>query len=95
MLIGFSKLKYDLCCNLRVIDESSCDCGEEYDAWYHYFTESLNYTDLRQKLFNLIAPFTNVNIPTILYGSQKLGINNCVAIIDALHNYMMKSERFQ
>ena len=55
--------------------------------------ECLNYTELRVELFiNAIAPYTEANIGTILYGSHKLGINKHIAIIDAVHNYMMKSE---
>ena len=85
MRIGCSKLKYDLCFKLHVIEESSCDCGEEYEDCSHYFMEYPNYTELRLELFNAIAPYSDANIETILNGSRKLGINKNVAIIDAVH----------
>ena len=66
-----------------------------YEDSYHYFIECLNYTDLRLELFNAIAPDSDSNIGIILYGSQTLGINENFAIIDAVHNFIMKSEIFQ
>ena len=38
--IGGSKLKYDLCFKLHVLEKSSCDCGQEYEDSYHYFMET-------------------------------------------------------
>ena len=68
MRIGCNKLKYDLCCKLHVIGESSCDCGEEDEDSYHYFMQCLSYTELRLELFNAIAPYTDVKSKTILNG---------------------------
>ena len=81
MQIGCSKLKQDLCYKLNVIDESSCDCGEEYDDSYHYLMDCPNYTELRLELFNAIATYTDVNIRAILYGSLQLGINENILLV--------------
>ena len=78
MRIGFSKLKDDLCLKLHVLEESSCDCGEEYEDCYYYFMECPNYTKLRFELFNAIVLYSNANIGIILYGSQKFDINERV-----------------
>ena len=50
---------------------------------------------LKLELITAFAPSPNANIGIILYESQKLGINENVAIIDAVHNFIMKSERFE
>ena len=47
----------DLCFKLHVLDESSCDCGEEYEDSYHYFMEYPNFTELRFEHLNTIAPY--------------------------------------
>ena len=61
---------------------------------FHYFMECPNYAQLRIELFNAIVPYTDADIGTILYESEMLGINKNIAVIDAVHNYIIKSERF-
>ena len=84
-----------ICFKFHVIEESSCDCGEEYEDCYHYFMECPTYTELRLELVNAIAPYSDANIESILTGSQKLVINKHFTIIDAVHNFIIKGERFQ
>ena len=83
MRIVCSKLWYDPCLKLRVLEESSCDCGEEYKDSYYYFMEYPNYAELRLELFN-------ANIEIILYRRQRLGINEHFANIDAVHNFIIQ-----
>ena len=89
MRIGCSKLKYDLCYNLQLINEATCTCGEDYEDFYHYFIECPTYADLRLQLFNAIAPYTYPDIGIILCGNPELDKNISLNIFDAFHNYII------
>ena len=49
-----------------------------------------DFQNVRYPIKMSIAPYSDSNIKTISYGSQKMGINTNVAIIDAVHNLTMK-----
>ena len=93
--ISCSKLKYDLCFNLHVINEVMCTGAEEYEDFYHYFMECSNYADVRLHLFNAIAPFTYPDIGIIFYGNPQLDKNVNLDIFDAVYNYNISSRRFE
>ena len=95
MRIGCSKLKYDFCYNLHVINEATCRCGEDDEDYYYYFMECPNYTDLRLQLFNAIVPFTYPEIGILLYGNPQLEQNINLDIFNAVPKYIISSKRFE
>ncbi len=88
--IGCSKLNYDLCYKLHVINEPYCICGE-ID---HYFLECPNFVDLRIDLFNAISAYSYVDLEVILQGSANLNEDQNKAIFDAVHLYLERTRRF-
>ena len=93
MRIGCSKLKFDLCYNLHVIDDPLCSCGATESA-KHFFMDCPTYVDLRIELFNVISIFTSVSIKTLLEGCSHLSTIQNRIIFDAVFNYIEKSKRF-
>ena len=100
MGIEGSKLKYDLCFKRHMIEESSGDCGEEYEDRYNYFMDVLIIQNLN---LNSLMPFPGMPLhvtqmpklnPSWMEG-QTLGLNENFAIINAVHNFIIKSDRFQ
>ena len=94
MRIGCSKLKYDLCYNLHVINNPSCPCGALVEDANHFFLSCPNYDNLRLELFNAISVYSEVTIQIILHGNVNLNINLNKAIVDAVHLYIEKTNRF-
>jgi hypothetical protein len=94
MRIGCSKLNSDLYFHLHVIDNPSCSCGNENEDPYHYFINCPHYIDIRCDLFSAISAFTDVNINTILFGNSMLTTEQNEVVFDAVHLFIIRSERF-
>ena len=92
--IGCSKLNFDLHYNLKVVDSPFCPCGFKFESAEHFFLECQRYLDIRHKLFNVIATYCQVTIDVILFGNSDLSINQNYDIFDAVHSYILESERF-
>jgi hypothetical protein len=91
--IGCSKLNYDLCYNLHVINEPNCTCGAIEDA-YHYFIECPNYIDFCIDWFCAILSFTDVELDVLLQGDPNLNVEQNKAIFDAVYLYFERTRRF-
>jgi len=91
--IGCSKLNYDLCYKLHVINEPYCICGVIEDS-FHYFFECPNFVDFRIDLFNAISAYSHVDLEIILQGSANLKEDQNKAIFDAVHLYLERTLRF-
>ena len=94
MRLGCSKLNYDLCYNLHVINSSECSCGAMIEDAYHYFFLCPTFQDLRLQLFNAISSFCDVKLKTILYGNDLLDDKYNKVIFDAVHTFIVSSNRF-
>ena len=56
MGLGCSKLNYDLCYNLHVIDYCNCLCGALVEDAYHFFLVCPKYNEIRTVLCNAALP---------------------------------------
>ena len=92
--IGCSKLKFDLCFNLKVIENPQCSCGARYENAFHFFMQCPNYADIRLNLFSIISIFTKVTVDTIFHGHTDLTSEQNEVVIEAVHSFILKSERF-
>ena len=92
--IGCSKLKADLCYKLHVINNSICACSHPIEDANHFFLSCPLYNDIRQELFTDILKFTQVNLKNILYGDDTQDLQTNKMIFDAVHKFMISSQRF-
>ena len=92
--IGCSKLNYDLCFNLHVIDNPQCTCGFEEENAFHFFINCHHYDELRLQLFNAVSAYCTASLETILLGNENLEVEQNRAIFDAVHCFIEKSNRF-
>ena len=93
--IGCSKLNYDLCYNLKVMENNiPCQCGHEFETAYHFFMECVNYTDIRTTLQRKVEVATAFSLKTLLYGASHLSLEENCAIFAAVHEYIRDSTRF-
>ena len=93
--LGCSKLNYDLCKNLHVIENQDCSCGSKKEDAFHYFMTCPNYMNIRIDLFSAISIYSHVTLPIILNGNPKLELSKNKFIFDAVHTFLNKSKRFQ
>ncbi len=91
--ISCSKLNYDLCYKLHVINEPYCICGVIGDP-FHYFLECPNFVDPCIDLFNAISAYSYVDLEVILQGSPNLNEDQNKAIFDAVHLYLERTRHF-
>ena len=92
--IGCSKLKYDLCFNLHVIDDPSCSCGAHIEDAEHFFLFCPNYNDIRVNSYTSFPDMNYFDISTILYGNHDLPVEANKAVFEAVHKFMIDSKRF-
>ena len=93
--LGCSKLNNDLHMNLHVINSSQCPCGYHTENASHFFFHCPNYIDIRIQLFNVISCFCAIDIKVILEGNDQLDSEKNETIFDAVHHFIIKSNRFQ
>ena len=94
--IGCSKLNQHLCNNLKVIENPNCMCGAPIESVSHFFFQCPIYKTEREQLFLSIADLTNkeISINLLLNGERSLSININFKIIDKIHVYLEKTNRF-
>ena len=93
--IGCSKLNYDACFNLHLPDvEPACVCGAKYEDVNHFFMSCPNYNDIRRNLKQSVESVTNFDLKTVLHGNQELGVDENHVVFDAVHKFILESERF-
>ena len=93
--IGCSKLNFDLCRKLHVIDYQTCVCGHKKEDAHHFFMTCIKYSDIRMELFNTISVYSNVTLSIILHGNPKLSSDKNKYIFDAVHKFITDTKRFQ
>ena len=95
MRLHCSDLKADLKA-LHVIDDAMCICNTGVEDCEHYFLYCPLYFTYRQELIISIQKIcTNYDIDVILYGDKTLPIEKNKELFNAVHKYIMLSERFK
>ena len=93
--IGCSKLNYDLCYNLHLPDiDPSCSCGVAHENASHFFISCPNYTQIRTFLRNKLEPVCKFELNIMLYGSSNLTTVENKLVFDAVHEFIVESQRF-
>ena len=93
--IGCSKLKSDLSFNLHIPDiDPECTCGAGYEDAEHFFMNCLHYRDIREVLKMKIERHCPFSLNVLLYGAPYLPITTNCSLFDAIHEYIVKSHRF-
>ena len=92
--VGCSKLNFDLCFNLRVINSASCLCGAKFENAFHFFMECPLLYDLRVNLFNTVSEITPLKFDTLLYGNKELSLACNLKIFKNVQIFIKDSKRF-
>ena len=92
--MGCSKLNYDLCYKLYVTDDPACQCGARMENAYHFFLECRNFNLISSNLLASIEPYSECNINVTLNGNNALSKDNNFLIFDAVHKFIINSNRF-
>ena len=93
--IGCSKLNYDLCFHLHIPDiMPDCSCGEHYENARHFFMTCPNYNDLRVVMRGKVLSVTAFDFDTLMCGSSELNLRLNMLVFDAVHEYILRSNRF-
>ena len=90
---GCSPLHYDLY-RKNIIESPRCSCGDTESA-FHYFLKCPLYVDQRINLVSQISSFCNPSLHIILSGNPSLDLLSNETIVDAVHNYIKHTKRFQ
>ena len=92
--LGCSKLRADLYYRHHVIDNPNCSCGYAIEDAEHFFFNCPNYNDLRTNFIEKVSAFALPTKNTILYGDKNLLLKHNQAILDATHEFITLSKRF-
>ena len=80
---------------LHVIDDPLCFCGTGVEDSEHFFMKCPLYHTSRQRLIQIITDISVFNIDVLLFGDENLDIEQNCVIFDAVHEYILQSERFK
>ena len=94
MRIGCSKLKSDLCYNLQVINNPTCQCGAPSETSYHYLFECPLFANERVTMFNTISHITQITLKVLLFGKSELTLDQNQTIFEAVHTFIKSTQRF-
>lgn len=89
-----SGLNYDLCYKLYVRDDPHCRCGAVRETAHHFFFDCPLYTGIRALMINKILRHTNCNLHVVLFGDSNLSLKDNRLIFDAVHQFILDSNRF-
>ena len=89
---GCSSLNHDLF-DKEISETPLCRCGE-IETTAHYFLSCQLYQNQRVALNTVISNYTQIYLQTILYGSNRLSLNENNTIVEAVHTYIKESNRF-
>ena len=91
--IGCSKLNSDLCYNLHVINNPTCQCGAPEENAYHFFFQCPLYQASRVELMNNVSRIANnVTLETLLYGLSNLSLVQNQSLFLAVHKFIIATQ---
>ena len=93
MRIGCSSLKSQLCHNLHVEDNPSCNCGHLKETPEHLFLGCPLYYEQRRELFNVLDQESTTTC-IILNGNSDTSVDENIRNMDAIYQYTRDSGRF-
>lgn len=89
-----SNLKHHLFLS-HLSDSAQCGCGDDTEDNFHYFYVCPYFIQQRFALFSTLRRFTDIlNIDTLLMGSSELSVDDNIEIVDAVHNFIHETKRF-
>ena len=94
MRIGCSKLNYDLCSNLHVINNMSCQCGSPIENASHFFFACPLFTIQRQKLMQSLPIMPDLSCEDLLSGITHLTLDQNLIIFKAVQDFIVETKRF-
>lgn len=94
MRIGCSKLNYDLCSNLHVINDMSCLCGSPIENASHFFFTCPLFIIERVKLMQSLPNMPDLTCDDLLNGNEQLTLDHNQAIFQAVHEFIVETKRF-
>ena len=92
--MGCSKLNYDLCTRLHVIDNPSCDCGYKAETASHFFFYCPLYNVQRQNMLREISIITNPTLNVLLHGKPNIDTESNQIIFSSVHIFIKESRLF-
>jgi hypothetical protein len=93
--IGCSKLNEHLCNNLHVLPSPQCSCGWAIEDNMHYLFMCPQYNAQRIQMMNNIANIpVEINLDTLLYGDSDATDDNNYQLIEAVHQFILDTKRF-
>lgn len=75
----------------NIVHSPLCLCGR-IESTYHYLFECMRYADIRRQYLHSL-PY-NITLDLLLFGSETLTLHENKGIFLAVHNYILKSNRF-
>ena len=84
----------DLATNIRVVDNSHCACGFEYETAEHYLFSCQQYMNERQIMLQEVARLTELTLDKLLFGDPNLTHRQNCLMFDAVHQFLTDSSRF-
>ena len=78
----------------NLIDSPRCACGSVEDN-HRFLLVCDQYTDLRRELLITVSEKCNSTLDVLLYGDLSLSLKENKAIFLAVHDFILKSKRFQ
>ena len=91
--LGMSDLNQDMV-NRHVSNNASCTCGAQYETATHYLLQCPQYQTAREHTINTLDPHLQ-SITTLLNGNPDLSQTANINIFQAVHEYIVESQRFQ
>ena len=89
-----SNLKNDLY-NNHISNTDRCDYCNSTENAEHYFFQCNKYTDQRYNLFSATRNFHPLNTNKLLFGDNNLSLEQNIVIVEAVHQYIRSTKRFE
>ena len=80
--------------SLHVTDDPICICQLGREDNFHFFLSCPLYNLQRQELVTIVNALSQCTLNVLLYGDDSLDYETNLIIVDAVHDYMIKSGRF-
>ena len=81
--------------NRHIADDPICACGESRESAKHYFLQCSKYQHIRTQSINTLPIIhRNINTLLVLNGNPRLTETENNNIVQAVHNFIADSKRF-
>ena len=94
MRLGCSLLKAHLFNNLHVIDNEACACGHISESVSHFLLSCPLFVLQRAAMIRSVSRVSACTVDILLNGNSTLSLEENKIIFDAVHNYIIQTERF-